>query len=76
MFFENENSDNNANNEIEALSRKRSCFDQDVNKITSIDTALLEEYYKPIDCTSDVEQYEVLTKKATKDYPEEEIQVG
>ena len=71
--LEDETPDNNANNEIEALPRKRSRLDQDANKITSIDTALLEEYYEPIDRTSDVEQYEVLTKKATKDHPEEKI---
>ena len=35
--------------------------------------AFLEEYYEPIDCTSDVEQYEVFTKKVTKDHPEEKI---
>ena len=71
--LEDETPDNNANNEIEALPRKQSRLDQDANKITSINTALLEEYYEPIDRTSDVEQYEVLTKKATKDHPEEKI---
>ena len=71
--LEDETPDNNANNEIEALPRKRSRLDQDANKITSIDTPLLEEYYEPIDRTSDVEQYEVLTKKATKDHPKEKI---
>ena len=54
-FFEDETPDNNANNEIEALPRKRSRLDQDANKITSIDTALLEEYYELINRTSDVE---------------------
>ena len=72
-FFEDKTPDNNANNEIEALPRKRSRLDQDANKITSIDMALLEEYYEPIDRISDVERYEVFTKKATKDHPEEKI---
>ena len=71
--FGDETPDNNTNNEIEALPRKRSRLDQDANKITSIDTALLEEYYEPIDRISDVERYEVLTKKATKDHSEEKI---